>query len=142
MSPRLLRTSSDQFTAEVVVERKGYITANIGRNPRALNLYWQLVDPTFSLLELGFEWPSGRLMHCAVPLFNGQVEEHKARGLLNAVPAAPFFDLSLWPPNVSESKGNRSHHIEQPGRIRLLKSENLLSIIIRDDPPFQSVLLR
>jgi hypothetical protein len=140
MSPKLLRTSSDQFTAEVVVEWKGYITVRIGRNPRAVNLYWQLVDPKFSQLELGFESPSGRLMACSVPLFNGEVEEQKARGFLNAVPGTPFFDLSLWPPNVSETKGNRSHHIEQPGRIRLLKDENLLLIVIKDDPPLKSVL--
>jgi hypothetical protein len=91
MYPRLLRTSPEQFTAEVVAERKGYITVRIGKNPRALNLYWQLVDPTFSLLELGFEWPSGRLVHCSVPLFNGEVEEDRARGFPNAVPGAPFL---------------------------------------------------
>lgn len=140
MYPRLLRTSREHFTAEIVVERKGYITARIGKNPHALNLYWKLVDPTFSLLELGFEWPSGRLVHCSVPLFNGEVEEAKAVSSSNRVLATPFFDLSLWPPNVSESKGNRSHHIEQAGRIRLLKSDNLLTIVIKEGPTSQSLL--
>ena len=73
MFPKLARVSNDKYEAVVNVERKGYITVAIARNPRATNLYWQLVDPVFSLLELGFEHPSGRLVKCAVPFFDGRL---------------------------------------------------------------------
>lgn len=140
MYPQLVSTSKDRFTAEIVVEWKGYITARIGKDPRAVNLYWQLVDPKFSQLELGFESPSGRLVHCSIPLFNGEVEKRNLPRCSNCESGTPFFDLSLWSPDVSERKGNRSRHTEQAGRIRLCKSDDLLSIVIVDTQPFRSVL--
>src|SRR6202521_1815973 len=73
-----------------------------------------------SLLELGFEWPSGRLTHCAVPLFNGEVEDCQTETLPNAPPGTPFFDLSPWAVKVSNPAA-RGNHVEQPGRIRLVK---------------------
>ncbi len=91
MFPKLARVSSDKYEAVVNVEWKGYITVAIDRNPRATNLYWQLVDPVFSLLELGFEHPSGRLVKCAVPLFNGEVEDQQTHPL----PRAAFGDSIL-----------------------------------------------
>ena len=140
MFPRLVRTSSNHYTAEIVVEWKGYITVDIGWNSRSTNLYWQFVDPKFSLIELGFEWPSGRLVHCAVPLFNGEVEEYQTRPLPDTVIGTPCFDLSPWPVHFSERGGERGQHIEQPGRIRLVKYANQLLIVIKDGHPLQSVL--
>jgi len=139
MLPKLSRLSNDQYTAQVTVEWKGYITAEIDWNFRATNLYWQLVDPKFSQLELGFEHPSGRLVKCAVPLFNGDVEDQRSEVLLSATPGTPFFDLSPWPLQVSEQEIH-GNHIEQPGRIRLARKHNGLSIICRNNSPRRSVI--
>jgi hypothetical protein len=139
MFPKLARASSDRHEAVVNVESKGYITVAIARNPRATNVYWQLVDPVFSLLELGFEHPSGRLVKCAVPLFNGDVEDRRTETLPSAVQGTPFFDLSHWTVNP-DNPADRSNHLEQPGRIRLLKKQNGLSIICKDGPALRSVL--
>jgi hypothetical protein len=120
MFPKLSRLSDDQHAAQITVKWKGYITAKIDWDFRSTNLYWQFVDPNFSLLELGFEWPSGRLTHCAVPLFNGEVEDCHSETLPNAPPATPFFDPSPWAVQVSNPAA-RGNHLEQPGRIRLVK---------------------
>jgi hypothetical protein len=138
MFPKLSRLSDDQHAAQITVEWKGYITAKIDWNLRATNVYWQLVDPVFSLLELGFEWPSGRLTHCAVPLFNGDVEDRQTESLQHAVQGTPLFDLSHWTVN-SDNPAARSNHLEQSGRIRLMKKENGLSIICKDSPALRSV---
>jgi hypothetical protein len=139
MFPKLARVSNDRYEAVVDVEWKGYMTAKIGWNFRSTNLYWQLVDPVFSLLELGFEHPSGRLVHCAVPLFNGDVEDRRMESFPNAVQGTPLFDLSCWTVNP-DNPAAHSNHLEQPGRIRLVKKENGLSIICKDRPTLRSVL--
>ncbi len=139
MFPRLARVSNDRYEAVVNVEWKGYITVAIARNPRATNLYWQLVDPVFSQLELGFEHPSGRLVKCAVPLFNGEVEDQQTQALPGATPGTPFFDLAPWPVNVSDPAA-RANHLEHSGRVRLTKKHGGLSIICKDSPTLRSVL--
>jgi hypothetical protein len=139
MFPELARVSNDGYEAAVHVEWKGYITVDIARNPRATNVYWQLVDPVFSLLELGFEHPSGRLVKCAVPLFNGEVEDQQTQPLPQATVGTPFFDLSPWSVDAANPAA-RGNHLEQSGRIRLLKKQNGLSIICKDGPTLRSVL--
>jgi hypothetical protein len=139
MFPKLARVSNDKYEEAVNVEWKGYITVDIARNPRATNVYWQLVDPVFSLLELGFEHPSGRLMNCAVPLFNGEVEDREIQSLPQATQGTPFFDLAPWLVNVSNPAA-RANHLEQSGRIRLTKKHGGLSIICKDSPTLRSVL--
>jgi hypothetical protein len=138
MFPKLSGLSDDQHLAQITVEWKGYITVDVARNPRATNVYWQLVDPVFSVLELGFEHPSGRLVNCAVPLFNGNVEDRGMESLPSATPGTPYFDLSPWTVNTTDPAA-RSNHLEQPGRIRLLKKHDRLSIICRDSPALRSV---
>lgn len=139
MFPKLARISDERYSAEITVEWKGYITANIGRNPRATNLYWQLVDPAFSQLELGFEHPSGRLVNCAVPLFNGDINDQHALPLPRTTAGTPFFDLAPWPVNVS-NPATRANHLEQSGRIELMRKSGGLSIICKDSPTLRSVL--
>jgi hypothetical protein len=138
MFPKLSRVSSDKHETVINVERKGYITVAVARNPRATNVYWQLVDPTFSLLELGFEYPSGRLVKCAVPLFNGKVEDQQTHPLPSATAGTPFFDLESWSVDVSNPAA-RGNHLEQPGRIRLVKKQRGLTIICRDSQRLRSV---
>jgi hypothetical protein len=133
MFPKLVRTSAKHYSAQIVVESKGYITVDMGRNPRATNLYWQIVDPQFSLLELGFEYPSGRLVKCAVPLFNGEIESRISESLPHASPGTPFFDLSPWSVDVNNPAA-RGNHLEQRGRIRLLRKHQGLSIVWSDSP--------
>ncbi len=138
MFPKLTRVSNDNYEAVINVERKGYITVAIARNPRATNVYWQLVDPVFSLLELGFEHPTGRLVKCAVPLFNGEVEDQQTQARPRAVAGTPLFDLRPWRVDVSNPAAH-GNHLEQPGRIRLLKGQRGLTIVGKDGPPLKSV---
>ena len=139
MFPKLERVSDETYEAVFAVGWKGYITVDIARNPRATNLYWQLIDPVFSQLELGFEHPSGRLVKCAVPLFNGEVEDQQTQPLPRTTPGTPFFDLAPWPVNVSNPAA-RANHLEQSGRIRLAKRLGGLSIICKDSLTLRSVL--
>jgi hypothetical protein len=138
MFPKLMRVSEEWYSPEISVEGKGYVTVEITRNPRATNLYWQLVDPVFSLLELGFEYPSGRLVKCAVPLFNGEVEDQQTQILPKATPGTPFFDLTPWAVDASNPAA-RGNHIKHPGRIRVSKRQNGLSIVCQNGPPLHSV---
>jgi hypothetical protein len=139
MFPKLSRTSNEKYVAEVRVERKSYVTTEIGWSFRSTNLYWKLVDPEFSLLELGFEWPSGRLVKCAVPLFNGDVEDQTTEAPPNAAPGTPFFDLSPWTADTANPAA-RSNHLEQLGRTRLVKIHNGLSIVCGNSPARHSVI--
>jgi len=139
MFPILASISDEHYEATVVVEKKSYITAKIAWDAGATSLYWQLVDPEFSLLELGFEWPSGRLVKCAVPLFNGEVEDKQSESLPSATPGTPFFDLSLWTVDTTDPAA-RGNHLDEPGRIRLVKKNGGLSIICMDSFPVSSVV--
>lgn len=138
MFPKLTQVSEGRYSPEINVEGKGYVTVDIARNPQATNLYWQLVDPAFSLLELGFEWPSGRLVNCAVPLFKGEVEDDQSQTVRQGIAGTPFFDLAPWPLQVSDREV-RGNHLRHPGRIRLLKGQNALSIICQNGSPFHSI---
>jgi len=139
MFPRLLRVTDASYQPEITVESKSYITVRLGKSRGGTHVYWQLVDPVFSLLELGFEHPSGRLVKCAVPLFNGELEDQQAQPLARATPGTPFFDLAPWPVNASNPAA-RANHLEQSGRIRLTKKHGGLSIICKDSPTLRSVL--
>ncbi len=130
MFPKLIQVSEVRYEPEIAVEGKGYITVNIGRDSRATNLYWRLVDPVFSLLELGFEHPSGRLMNCAVPLFNGEIETSEAQAVVTGS-GTPFFDLSPWPLCVTGTV-IRGRHLSQEGRIRMTRLPNGLSIVLKE----------
>jgi len=138
MFPKLAKVSEEQYRPDISVQGKGYITICVARNSRATNVYWQLVDPDFSLLELGFEWPSGRLINCAVSLFNGEVEDCQNQTPPQGNPGTPMFDLSPWPLQVSEREV-RGSHIKQPGRIRLLKKHKGVSIVCQEGFPLRSV---
>lgn len=137
MFPKLVQLSDAQYSPEVTVEGKGYMTVDIGRNPMSVNLYWQLVDPVFSLLEMGFEYPSGRLMSCAVPLFKGEVEQSETQPVAT-VSGTPLFDVSSWPLSIS-GREVRGNHIKQEGRIRLAKFADGVSIITQNTTPFRSI---
>ena len=140
MFPKMLRVANEYYKTQVSVESKAYITVRIGKSQTATHAYWQLVDPNFSLLQLGFEWPSGRLVHCSVPLFNGQVEMVQNDARFETVVGAPFFDISMWPLYITEGKGVSGNVIEELGRIRLQRSSNTLSILASDRVPQRSIL--
>lgn len=137
--PRLTGTTNSNYTAQITVESKGYITVRVAKDPRATNLYWQLVDPKFSLLELGFESPSGRLVHCSVPLFNGEVEDRRNESVPTATTGVPLFDLSPWPLRVT-AREVRGNHLEQAGRIRLVSKDGGLSILSDETIPARNIL--
>ena len=139
MFPKLAKVTRDRAEANITVEGKNYIYVTIQRGTG--NVYWQLADQTFSLIELGFDLPSGRLIKCAVPLFNGEVDDRSAEDLTNPEPGTPFFDLAPWPIKYNQ-KGwpEQGSYLEQPGRIKLLKKSGGLSIIWGDGPPARSLL--
>jgi hypothetical protein len=138
MLPKLVSVTDEPCVPTIEVESKGYIMVRISKRPSVPHVYWQFVDPVYSLLQLGFEWPSGRFDDCSIPLFNGHVEEADVE-----LPAGEngmlYFDVSAWPVRVVEGKGVYGNVIEVPGRIRLVKSANALTIVIKEQPPTRSM---
>jgi hypothetical protein len=132
MFPRLVRVTDERYAPRIAVESKGYIVVGIGQSAKATNLYWQFVDPIFSLLQLGFEWPTGRLVHCSIPLFNGEVENGDAAQLCEPTAGTPYFDLSTWPLRITETKGVFGNVVQEQGRIKLVRTKNSLSIVAKE----------
>ena len=97
------------------------------------HVYWQLVDPKFSLIELGFEQSTGRLDHCSVPLFQGSTVRHSSKLAVLGRPGTPFFDTSEW---VSAGK----KHLLTSGRIELHQYADALRIRLREGALNSSVL--
>jgi|SRR6185312_14195656 len=120
--PKYIGTIPDIFTPAVTVESPGYvyITVRINKSASRRNVYWHLVDPAFSLLELGFEWGSNRLTHISVPLYKGVIGDTK-EVLPQHEKGEPTFDV----PSLGfsgESKGAAPEVIKQEGRIQLDRS--------------------
>jgi hypothetical protein len=139
MFPKLLRGADDHSIPAINVESKGYIMVRLGTPPGAMHVYWHLVDPLFSLLELGFEWPSGRLFDCSVPLFNGEVEDGGMGPPLEPTKGTPFFDLSEW--SVDEGdRCARGNFLKQSGRLRVLRGMNAVSIVVKQSPRRRSLV--
>jgi hypothetical protein len=139
MFPRLKNTTPDRNVADITVESKSYIMARIGWDFRTKTVYWQLVDPDYSLLELGFEWPTGRLVDCSVPLFNGDIENAGREPAPKVEHGAPLFDLSLWP-SEAPKPGARDNYLKQAGRISLVRTSEGVLIACQDEPRLRSIV--
>lgn len=138
--PKLLRTTTEEFTPSIIVESKSYVVVRIAKEAAKTNVYWQLQDPIFSLLELGFEWPSGRLVHCSIPLFNGLVEKVESRAGLPMEKGTPYFEMSDWPVKPNGGQGISGGVLQEPGRIRILSAPSMLSIIAKEGFTRRSIL--
>lgn len=75
--------------------------------------YWQLVDPAFSLVEVGMDATSGQLVEFAVVNYNGTVESAEPRGTVRTLYGMPCFDLSAW---STPTPGFNPHFAQCPGR--------------------------
>lgn len=118
----------DAFTPEVTVESPGYpyITVRVNKSHILRNVYWHLVEPTFSLLELGFEWTSKRLTHISVPLYKGSINQ--AEDVLpQSERGEPVFDL-FGLGFSAEFKDRVPEVVKCEGRIQLNRSGHDLYI--------------
>jgi hypothetical protein len=102
-------------------------------------LYWRLVDPKFSLLEVGLDSVSGQLRSLTVPLYNGELDsqsdavKYGAAGLPLGI---PIFDTTSWTSDLRETK---HRFIDVRGRIRLRVCPTEMMVIISEEPIHQSI---
>jgi hypothetical protein len=127
--PKLVRIEPDRYSPVVKIESPSYITVRVSKSVHDPNVYWQLVDPTFSLLELGFDARSGRLVSCSVPLFNGNVGEHDEALGHAGLPGTPIFEMKPWTSLVGAGEIPRGV-LKTAGRIRLDRYSDALVINI------------
>jgi len=122
----------DVFTPIVTVEtlRFVYITVRIGKSIRAKHVYWHLVEPSFSLLELGFEVSSRRLTAISVPVFKGRIgTTHHV--LPTYTGGDPLFDMKEMVLNL-ERNDVVPDVLKSPGRISLTQSGEDIDILLAD----------
>ena len=133
MLPRCVQHIPDRFVPAITVENPGYayITVRINKSLKERNVYWHLVDPRFSLLELGFEWSTGRLTAINVPLFKGAVGE--AMAMPDSVRGEPLFDLKELG-FASAIQELAPQVIKTSGRISLHQSGQDLDIVLHESP--------
>lgn len=118
---------------ELEVHRHGVLRiGRPGRSSGVTRYYWRLIDPAHSLVEIGFDPATGRLIDVCVPLFNGTVEKLSDREIPGEGRAAPAFDPAPW----AESEGSAklaSPTIDVAGRLRLQVRSNALRIVLFED---------
>jgi hypothetical protein len=135
--PRCTQLIADRFVPAITVENPGYvyITVRINKSFGERHVYWHLTDPAFSLLELGFEWPAGRLTAISVPLFKGAIGE--ALTVPGAVRGEPLFDLHELGFD-SAGQDLAPPVIKNKGRISLHQSGEDLDIVLDESPLVRS----
>jgi hypothetical protein len=127
--PQLVRVEADRYSPVVNIESPSYITVRVSKSVHNRNVYWQQVEPSFSLLELGFDANSGRLVSCSVPLFNGSVRTRDGTVGDGGIPGTPIFDMELW--TSGSDRDQVSTTVQKvPGRIRLDQYSDALVITI------------
>jgi hypothetical protein len=128
-TPSLLKVEEDHRSGTVNVESPSYITVRIDYSVHQSNVYWQLVDPAFSLLELGFDANTGRLTSGSIPLFNGVVSQHDSTLALHGAKGTPVFNMEPWKTEPISRMTPRPV-IKTPGRIQLNQYSDALVITI------------
>lgn len=128
--PKYARIGRDDFRPVLTVEAPGYpyITVRVNKSIKAEHVYWHLVDPTFSLLELGFERSSGRLTHISMPLFKGEIGEADYV-IPDCTQGEPVFELDFA---LQDAK--RTDVVKAEGRIALNRSGKDLDIVLARSP--------
>jgi hypothetical protein len=141
--PKLEEVAPDVFAPSVIVEMSGYvyITVRIHKSLSARNVYWHLVDPIFSLLELGFEMSSRRLTHISIPVFKGPISTKKyilpacTRGdpLFNMKEMALAHEQATSAPEVIKHQGRISLNRSGDDIDILLENSNIMQVICCQD---------
>ena len=129
-APKLVRVEADRYSPVVSIESPSYITVRMSKSIHAPNVYWQLVDPEFSLLELGFDASCGRLVSCSVPLFNGEVRKYDSPLGSVGLPGTPIFEMAPWTSRAA-AEDDRGTVLKSPGRIQLDQYPDALVIILK-----------
>ena len=103
-------------------------------NPlQVLPLYWRLLDPTFSLVEVAIDPRNGCLVSVTVPLYNGDLPERDeipGQGIVRR-PGLPCVQRNFWsepgkwPPT--------EHYYTVEGRCRAWIAQNSLCISLFED---------
>lgn len=138
LAPGLVRVEADCYWPEITVESRSYIQVRVDKSVHDLNLYWQLVDPEFSLLELGFN-PDGRMVSLSIPLFNGNVGRHDTRFSRASSHGTPIFELKPW--RVGTEIGQSQETILKTlGRIEIDRYRNALVITVTSEAIASAVL--
>lgn len=117
----------------VSVDRHGVLNLEApGLSPAVSRYYWRLVDPRFSLVEIGIDRVTGRLLSLCVPLFNGTVQDLSYAHPPVGDRVAPVFDLASWK-EVASSASGVAPTVDLPGRCRLEVGSSCIRVELFDE---------
>lgn len=137
MYPRISGQVGTPYKPVIKIESPGYVTA-VAEIPRDKlgqgSVYWELIDPDFSLLLLGFDARTGCLVECTVPQYKGVIAQAEGPPPWpEPIASSPAFDLSPWQDLLKRNKtGNRV--VATAGRISLVQYSPWLVIGIVESP--------
>lgn len=106
------------------------------RPSQAPPLYWRLLDPEHSLLEIGIDRRIGVLLSLTLTFYYGELIEHKHNGQIDSVErilGIPSFALGLWP-DLPMNRGGELDYVDVQGRVCLKMEANALHIILFNEP--------
>lgn len=112
-----------------------YVLLMVGSSGPAasLPLYWRLLDPIYSLVEVAIDSRNGCFVSVTVPLYNGKlVERGEMPGLgIARRKGIPCFRMDLWP--GSEKLYPKGYYYTVEGRCNAWIAQNSLCISMFDD---------
>ncbi len=120
-----------EFNVDIIRDLRSQLTVFVGHE-LVPSFYWQLVDPDFSLLEIGVDRESGRLTKISVPLYNGPIGVREGHLRQEDKKGLPCFNVNLWP---RPSASMKDAFLENIGRIRIdVIDSEWWFITLFDDP--------
>jgi hypothetical protein len=107
-----------------------------------LPLYWRLLDPDFSMVEIGIDKESGKFISLAMPLYNGELSEltdsYTDHNDINIY--APKFSLDVWSAKNDFLDSNGEYY-SYPGKCQLELTERNLRIRLFHEMVNSSVMI-
>lgn len=123
---------------DVQIGNQLYLDVALRSKWEGVCLYWRLIDPEYSLLEIGVDSASGELRSLTVPLYNGDIDVRAsvAGKPVSSTLGTPVFSTTHWP---SDWRETRHRFVDVPGRIRLDCGPDDVRIVISDESVHRSV---
>jgi hypothetical protein len=118
-----------------------YVDIEFGTQWQGICFYWRMIDPEFSLLEIGVDSITGQLRSLTVPLYNGKlatIENVLTESMPEILSGTPIFNKVHWDADLGEVRNRVS---DVPGKIRLDLSNEELRIVIEDEAIKRAVLV-
>jgi hypothetical protein len=144
MRLRHRKTLPDDFGAERRIDRYVHLDLNVGLPFGTIltppPLYWSLVDPKFSLVEIPIDRRTGRLVGVTIPLYNGSlysIEQNGESVSSREIRGVPVIDLEPWSPALQFGRDpyeNAEDFYNVPGRCRIEVNADVLHVVLFPEP--------